>query len=133
MKFSVFQISRKGGRENNEDRMGYCYTRASGLFVLADGMGGTLKVKSRRNWRCNFALRVAAHAVGQHKQTRLAGIAITHAIFVFFASTAATDLKDGKFHLKRVTALAAFFAVFLVSDTMLSNCNRTFSLTLSLV
>ncbi len=40
MKFSVFQVSRKGGREKNEDRMGYCYTRQSGLFVLADGMGG---------------------------------------------------------------------------------------------
>lgn len=40
MKFSVFQISRKGGREKNEDRMGYCYTRGSGLFLLADGMGG---------------------------------------------------------------------------------------------
>jgi len=40
MKFSVFQVSRRGGREKNEDRMGYCYTRESGLFVLADGMGG---------------------------------------------------------------------------------------------
>jgi PPM family protein phosphatase len=40
MRFSVFQISRKGGRQINEDRMGYCYTRESGLFVLADGMGG---------------------------------------------------------------------------------------------
>ena len=40
MKFSVFQISRRGGREINEDRMGYCYTREAGLFVLADGMGG---------------------------------------------------------------------------------------------
>jgi serine/threonine protein phosphatase PrpC len=40
MKFSVFQVSRKGGRQKNEDRMGYCYTRESGLFVLADGMGG---------------------------------------------------------------------------------------------
>ncbi|WP_137896577.1 protein phosphatase 2C domain-containing protein [Ramlibacter sp. 2FC] len=40
MKFSVFQVSRKGGREKNEDRMGYCYTRDSALFVLADGMGG---------------------------------------------------------------------------------------------
>ena len=40
MKFSVFQISRRGGREKNEDRMGYCYTREAGLFVLADGMGG---------------------------------------------------------------------------------------------
>jgi serine/threonine protein phosphatase PrpC len=40
MKFSVFQLSRQGGREKNEDRMGYCYTREAGLFVLADGMGG---------------------------------------------------------------------------------------------
>lgn len=40
MKFSVFQLSRRGGREINEDRMGYCYTRESALFVLADGMGG---------------------------------------------------------------------------------------------
>lgn len=40
MKFSVFQISRKGGRARNEDRMGYCYTRESALFVLADGLGG---------------------------------------------------------------------------------------------
>lgn len=40
MKFSVFQISRKGGREKNEDRMGYCYTNGSGLFLVADGMGG---------------------------------------------------------------------------------------------
>ena len=40
MKFSVFQLSRIGGRVTNEDRMGYCYTRESGLFVLADGMGG---------------------------------------------------------------------------------------------
>ncbi len=40
MRFSVYQVSRKGGREKNEDRMGYCYTRESGLFALADGMGG---------------------------------------------------------------------------------------------
>ncbi len=40
MKFSIFQISRRGGREKNEDRMGYCYTREACLFVLADGMGG---------------------------------------------------------------------------------------------
>lgn len=40
MKFSVFQVSRKGGRTTNEDRMGYCYTRESAVFLLADGMGG---------------------------------------------------------------------------------------------
>ena len=40
MQFSVYQVSRKGGRDKNEDRMGYCYTRDAGLFALADGMGG---------------------------------------------------------------------------------------------
>ena len=40
MRFSVYQVSRKGGRDKNEDRMGYCYTRSAGLFALADGMGG---------------------------------------------------------------------------------------------
>ena len=40
MKFSVFQLSRKGGREKNEDRMGFYYTRGSGIFLLADGLGG---------------------------------------------------------------------------------------------
>ncbi len=40
MRFTVYQVSRKGGREKNEDRMGYCYTRDAGLFALADGMGG---------------------------------------------------------------------------------------------
>jgi len=40
VKFGVYQVSRRGGREKNEDRMGYCYTRESAMFALADGMGG---------------------------------------------------------------------------------------------
>lgn len=40
MKFSVYQVSRKGGRPLNEDRLGYTYTREAVLLVLADGMGG---------------------------------------------------------------------------------------------
>jgi len=40
VRFAVYQVSRRGGRELNEDRMGYCYTRDAGLFALADGMGG---------------------------------------------------------------------------------------------
>lgn len=40
MKFSVFQLSRCGGRPKNEDRMGYSYTHGAALFALADGMGG---------------------------------------------------------------------------------------------
>lgn len=42
MKFSVFQLSRKGGRKQNEDRVGYRYTRDSAMLMLADGMGGHL-------------------------------------------------------------------------------------------
>ncbi|PKO62888.1 MAG: serine/threonine protein phosphatase [Betaproteobacteria bacterium HGW-Betaproteobacteria-18] len=40
MRFSVFQLSRQGGRKVNEDRMGYCYTRDSAVLMLADGLGG---------------------------------------------------------------------------------------------
>ena len=40
MKFSVFQLSRRGGRTLNEDRMGFSYTKEAALFVVADGMGG---------------------------------------------------------------------------------------------
>jgi PPM family protein phosphatase len=40
MRFTVYQTTRQGGREKNEDRMGYSYTRHAGLFALADGMGG---------------------------------------------------------------------------------------------
>lgn len=40
MKFSVFQLSRIGGREVNQDRMGYSYTRNASFFLVADGLGG---------------------------------------------------------------------------------------------
>ncbi len=40
MRFSVYQVSRRGGRATNEDRVGYCYTPDSALLGLADGMGG---------------------------------------------------------------------------------------------
>jgi len=40
MMFSVFQVSRIGGRKKNEDRMGYTYTPGSAIFLVADGLGG---------------------------------------------------------------------------------------------
>lgn len=40
MMFSVFQVSRLGGRKRNEDRMGYTYTQAAAIFLVADGLGG---------------------------------------------------------------------------------------------
>lgn len=43
MKFSIYQESRKGGRPNNQDRIGYSYSREALLMVVADGMGGHLR------------------------------------------------------------------------------------------
>lgn len=43
MRFSVYQESHVGGRRNNQDRMGYSFTRDALLLVLADGMGGHIQ------------------------------------------------------------------------------------------
>jgi serine/threonine protein phosphatase PrpC len=40
MKFTIYQESRQGKRNNNEDRIAYCYSRDALLMVVADGMGG---------------------------------------------------------------------------------------------
>ncbi|TFV96545.1 serine/threonine-protein phosphatase [Oxalobacteraceae bacterium OM1] len=43
MRFSVYQESHVGGRKNNQDRMGYSFTRDALLLLLADGMGGHIQ------------------------------------------------------------------------------------------
>jgi serine/threonine protein phosphatase PrpC len=43
VKFSIYQESRLGKRKNNEDRIGYSYSRDALLMVVADGMGGHLE------------------------------------------------------------------------------------------
>jgi serine/threonine protein phosphatase PrpC len=40
VKFTLFQDSRIGGRQRNEDRTAYRYTREALVMVLADGLGG---------------------------------------------------------------------------------------------
>jgi len=40
MRFTIYQESRQGGRDNNEDRTTYCYSRDALMMVIADGMGG---------------------------------------------------------------------------------------------
>ncbi|HST01183.1 MAG TPA: protein phosphatase 2C domain-containing protein [Usitatibacter sp.] len=42
MRFIIFQDSRLGDREGNEDRVGYSYSRDVLLMTVADGMGGHL-------------------------------------------------------------------------------------------
>lgn len=72
MKFSVFQVSRKGGRETNEDCMGYCYTSDAALLILADGMGGHPEgeVASR------MALQVIAEHFQRQAVPQLADVAV---------------------------------------------------------
>ncbi|HEX2529910.1 MAG TPA: PP2C family serine/threonine-protein phosphatase [Burkholderiaceae bacterium] len=43
MRFSVYQESHVGGRKNNQDRMGYSFSRDALLLLLADGMGGHIQ------------------------------------------------------------------------------------------
>lgn len=40
MKFSIYEVTRQGGRPLNEDRLSYQYSREAVVMVLADGMGG---------------------------------------------------------------------------------------------
>lgn len=42
MNFAIYQASRIGGRQYNQDRAAYAYSDQSLLLVLADGMGGHL-------------------------------------------------------------------------------------------
>ena len=64
MRFSVYQESRIGGRRNNQDRMGYCYTRDSLLLLLADGMGGHIQGEVA----ASIALQTISALFQQHAQ-----------------------------------------------------------------
>jgi hypothetical protein len=67
MKFSVFQLSRRGGREKNEDRMGYCYTRDPGCSCWPTAWAAIPMARWRRRSRCRRFPPVPAPA-----RTRLA-------------------------------------------------------------
>lgn len=40
MQFDVYSFSNKGGRDHNEDSVGYSVDGDNGIFVVADGLGG---------------------------------------------------------------------------------------------
>ena len=70
------------------------------LHILDLGLGLALEQCRdglQRDLRSHLALRVPAHAVGQHKEPRLAGVAVPHAVFVLFAAAAAADLETENF------------------------------------
>ena len=77
-------------------------------------------------------LRMPAHAIGQHKQTGLAGVAVSEAILVQGARPLLAVLVHREFHrLGPPATVDARGAT--ASDTILSNCMRMRSVTDSLV
>ena len=42
MRFTIYQESRIGKRQSNQDRLAHCYSRDALLMLVADGMGGHL-------------------------------------------------------------------------------------------
>ncbi|GAB4398418.1 MAG: protein phosphatase 2C domain-containing protein [Rhodoferax sp.] len=70
MKFSVVQLSRRGGRQRNEDRLGYIYSREAALFALADGMGG----HPQGDRAAHIAVEHSLALFAQQAQPRLADV-----------------------------------------------------------
>jgi len=72
MKFSVYQASSQGGRDDNEDRLAYTHSPEGVLLVLADGMGGY----SGGERAAEIAVRVYAQTFLAQAKPRLANPAV---------------------------------------------------------
>ncbi len=104
MKFSIFQESRGGARPDNQDRVGYCYSRDALLMVVADGMGGHVHGEVA----AQIAVQFLAEAFQREAQPRLAdpflfllkGFAGAHDAILDYAST------GGLFETPRTTCVA---------------------------
>ncbi len=105
MKFSVFQISRKGGRDKNEDRMGYCYTRTSGIFILADGMGG----HPQGEVAAQLALQTISALFQKEAQPEVADVAafLTSAVMTAHRQILHFAISRGMLDTPRTTLVAA--------------------------
>ena len=105
MKFSVFQVSRKGGRRKNEDRMGYCYTRESGIFLLADGMGG----HPQGEVAAQLALQVISALFQKEAKSKLLNVAafLTSAVLAAHREILRYAIEKSMLDTPRTTIVAA--------------------------
>lgn len=105
MKFSIFQVSRKGGRKVNEDRMGYCYTRKSGIFLLADGMGG----HPQGEVAAQLALQTMAELYQKEAKPEVAevGAFLTSAVMLAHRQILLYSTEKGMTDAPRTTIVAA--------------------------
>lgn len=62
MKFSVYQDSRIGGRNYNQDRVAYAYSDKALLLVLVDGMGGHLHGETAAQIAVNMFMQAFVQA-----------------------------------------------------------------------
>jgi serine/threonine protein phosphatase PrpC len=113
MKFSVFQVSRKGGRDANEDRMGYCYTRESVIFLLADGMGG----HPQGEVAAQLALQVISAMFQKEAQPELpdVGAFLTSAVMAAHRQILRYSIEKDMLDSPRTTIVAAVVQGGLVS------------------
>ncbi len=105
MKFSIFQVSRKGGRKVNEDRMGYCYTRGAGIFLLADGMGG----HPQGEVAAQLALQAVSELFQKEAKPELAdvGTFLSAALMAAHHRILRYAIEKGMFDSPRTTMVAA--------------------------
>jgi PPM family protein phosphatase len=105
MKFSVFQVSRKGGRQLNEDRMGYSYTRSSGILLLADGMGG----HPEGEVAAQLALQAMSELYRQQANPEIPDVAafLTEAVMAAHRQIIKYAIEKGMLDTPRTTIVAA--------------------------
>jgi serine/threonine protein phosphatase PrpC len=94
-----------GGRDKNEDRMGYCYTRSSALFLLADGMGG----HPEGEVAAQLAIQTIATLFQRDAQPGLPDVAafLTEAVMAAHRQILRYSIQRGALDSPRTTIVAA--------------------------
>lgn len=92
MKFSIYQESRCGTRRNNQDRLGYSYSREALLMMVADGLGGHLHGEVA----AHIAVQLLTESFQREAQPRLAHPAQFLHRSLMAAHAAIADYARGK-------------------------------------
>jgi serine/threonine protein phosphatase PrpC len=92
MKFSIYQETRRGTRRNNQDRVGYSYSRDALLMIVADGLGGHLHGEIASH----IAVQYMTEAFQREAQTKLSNPLQFLQLVIIGAHNAIIDYARGK-------------------------------------